>query len=184
MIGRSESPPAPTSPEEIAMPVLLRHVPIASALLLAALVVPCLVAGDKSQSAPVGTIEGKIAIDGKPLPAGTVGFHPAKGKPVVGPVKLDGSYTIKAIAPGTYRVTVTMEAAKPAVTDKAPAKDGAPSVPIPRAYRDPKTTPLRRSSGAFGAVLGVGSPADRGRRRRRVLLLRHAPARAAGRRDR
>lgn len=135
-----------------------RRVPaIASALLLAASFVPCLTAGDKKPPAPAGTIEGKITIDGKPLPGGTVGFHPAKGKSIVGPVKLDGSYLIKAIAPGMYRVTITLEATKPAAKGTAPAKDsnvpkGAPKgepakdgaryVPIPRAYGDPKTTPL------------------------------------------
>jgi hypothetical protein len=115
--------------------------------------VPLLASAGDDKPVPAGSVEGTVTFEGKPLPGGTVAFHPAKGKPVVGVLRADGTYAIKTIPPGKYRVTIETDSAKPRPKDKAPPKDkdtpkteppgdAARYVPIPRLYGDANTTPL------------------------------------------
>jgi hypothetical protein len=108
-------------------------------------------AGDKP-AADLGTVEGKISYQGKPLPGGTVSFHPAKGKPFVGAIQPDGTYRIKDVPAGQYRVAIETASAKPKVkppvkdkdndTKVEPPKDAERYVPIPEKYGDPNLSPL------------------------------------------
>jgi hypothetical protein len=90
-----------------------------------------------------------VTFAGKPLPGGTVAFHPEKGKAVVATLQPDGTYEAKDVPVGKCRVTIETESAKPQAKDKAPSKDkdspkgDAPKyVPIPPAYGRVQTTPL------------------------------------------
>jgi truncated hemoglobin YjbI len=86
-------------------------------------------AGDKTPKPAAGgaQVNGKITLDGKPLPGGEVVLHDTAGKTTKGTVKADGSYEIKNVKPGTYTVTM-----------KTDDKD----VKVPKQYTDPKTSPL------------------------------------------
>ncbi len=126
-----------------------RGLATAVVLLLAAVTrIPAGGAGDKPAT-PRGSIAGKVTFNGKPLPGGTVGFHPEKGKAIVAALQPDGTYAVKELPVGKYRVTIETESAKPRVKDEAPPKEkeapkgGAPKyVPIPPVYGRAQTTPL------------------------------------------
>lgn len=119
----------------------------ASVLFSVVLLLPYGAADDKAP-ATAGSIQGKVTFAGEPLPGGTIAFHPDKGNPVASTLQPDGTYAIKSIRAGKYRVTVETESANPQPKDKLPPKDkDVPKdvgkyVPIPRVYADPKTTPL------------------------------------------
>jgi hypothetical protein len=80
------------------------------------------------------TVEGVVTLDGKPLAAGEIIFHPEKGKPVKGKTDADGKYTGLKMPAGTASVVIK--------------GDG-----VPKKYADPKTTPMRVEvqSGKFTA---------------------------------
>ena len=52
-----------------------------------------------------GKISGSVNLDGKPLPAGTITFYPAKGTPVTGNIS-DGQYSVSGVASGNAKVAV------------------------------------------------------------------------------
>lgn len=52
-----------------------------------------------------GKVTGNVTLDGKPLPGGTIVFHPTKGTPVSAEIT-DGQYTITNAPTGTLAVTV------------------------------------------------------------------------------
>jgi len=91
----------------------------------------------------VGDIQGTVTFKGKPLPAGTIGFHPAQGKLVVGQLRRDGTFSVKNVPAGRVRVTVETESVK-APAKAPPGKPPAAGkyVPIPARYGDPKTSAL------------------------------------------
>ena len=104
-------------------------------LLGAALVV--LPGGESTSSAQKGekkgSVAGKVTYKGKPLPGGTITLHVAKGKPIRGSLRADGSYSVKDVPPGQVQVTIETESVK--------AKAGK-YVPIPLKYADPRTSGL------------------------------------------
>jgi hemoglobin len=69
------------------------------------------------------SVSGKVTVDGKPLDAGKVIFHPEEGKSISVTLKEDGSYELTALKPGKYILTVD---AGPAVALKFsdPTKSG------------------------------------------------------------
>jgi hypothetical protein len=84
-----------------------------------------------------GTITGKVTFRGKPLPGGTIAFHPSRGKPLVGKIRPDGTYTVKDVPVGKVRVTVETESVrpKPKVPSSIPPGSGEP---IPKRGKEPK----------------------------------------------
>jgi hemoglobin len=86
-------------------------------------------AGDKDGPKPAaGTqVTGRVAFDGKPVAGGEVALHGADGKAIKGTVNADGTYQIKDVKPGNYKVTVRSD-------DK--------DVKLPKAFADPNTTSL------------------------------------------
>ena len=52
-----------------------------------------------------GKVSGNVTVDGKPLPAGTIVFHPSKGNPVSSEIT-DGHYTVTGVPTGNCTVTV------------------------------------------------------------------------------
>lgn len=50
-------------------------------------------------------VSGSVTLDGKPLPAGTIVFHPSKGNSVSGEIH-DGQYTVTGAPTGEVKVTV------------------------------------------------------------------------------
>jgi hypothetical protein len=83
-----------------------------------------------------GKIVGKVTLDGKPLIQGKVLFHPAKGKAVTADLAADGTYSIKRISAGKYRVCVKGKGvpAKYSSPDKtvllAEVKEGANTIDL------------------------------------------------------
>ncbi|MBM4068373.1 MAG: carboxypeptidase regulatory-like domain-containing protein [Planctomycetes bacterium] len=99
------------------------------------------------------TVTGKVKLDGKIVPAGTVTFMNEQHKSVQSSViGSDGTYSI-SIAPGNCKITVMvpkagemgggmkMDPAKMGAGGKVAAK-GTEAVDVPPKYRDMKTTPL------------------------------------------
>jgi hypothetical protein len=104
-------------------------------LLSVALLLPPSAADDKAPDT-TASIQGHVIFAEKPLPGGTVAFHPEKGKPFVGVLQLDGTFAIKSIPVGKYKVTIETESAKPQPKDKdtpkvEPPKNAGKYVPIP-----------------------------------------------------
>ncbi|SRR5579883_447109 len=52
-----------------------------------------------------GKVTGNVTLDGQPLPAGTITFHPGKGNSVSGPIT-DGQYSVTGVPAGESKVTV------------------------------------------------------------------------------
>ena len=93
---------------------------------------------------PGASVEGTVTLDGSPLPAARVTFHPDSPGPVAYGLSLDdGSYRLKTgakqsgLAPGGYRVTVF------ALETVAGAAEKVGPLLTPPVYGDPATTPLR-----------------------------------------
>ena len=93
---------------------------------------------------PGASVEGTVTLDGSPLPAARVSFHPDSPGPVAYGLSLDdGSYRLKTgakqsgLAPGGYRVTVF------ALETVAGAAEKVGPLLTPPVYGDPATTPLR-----------------------------------------
>lgn len=93
---------------------------------------------------PGASVEGTVTLDGSPLPAARVTFHPDSPGPVAYGLSLDdGSYCLKTgarqsgLAPGGYRVTVF------ALEAVAGAEEKVGPLLTPPVYGDPATTPLR-----------------------------------------
>jgi hypothetical protein len=58
-----------------------------------------------------GKVTGSVTLDGQPLPAGTITFHPNKGISVAGEIT-DGQYTVAGVPAGDAKVTVDTSAIK------------------------------------------------------------------------
>jgi hypothetical protein len=82
--------------------------------LVAALAVPLSATSAEKETA---SAEGKVAFEGKPVAKGKLTFHPAKGKPVVAPIK-DGSYSAKGIPTGMLDVTFEAKGLPPRYASK------------------------------------------------------------------
>ena len=52
-------------------------------------------------------MQGKVAYKGRPLPSGTIALVDDDGKSISGKVSKDGTYELKGVKPGKYKVTVT-----------------------------------------------------------------------------
>jgi hypothetical protein len=110
-------------------------------LLLATLVFPVFTAGCGGMPSDV---EGLVTLDGRPLSAARISFHPDSPGPVAYGMSLDdGSYRLKTgtahdgLAPGSYRVTVFASQAASDPTEEAGTRL------TPAVYGDPLKTPLR-----------------------------------------
>lgn len=95
-------------------------------------------------SGPASSVEGLVTLDGRPLPAARISFHPDAAGPVAYGISLaDGSYQLKTgatndgLEPGSYRVTVF------AMEVVAGAEEKAGSLLTPEVYGDRANTPLR-----------------------------------------
>ena len=111
------------------------------------LFVPCLVLllasrvpADDKKPAPKGeTVEGKITLDGKPLPEGTITFLTKDKNAVAATAMIADDGSFKATVPvGEYKITVGPPAPK-----KADPKDPPKKFPVPAKFGDPSTTPLQ-----------------------------------------
>jgi hypothetical protein len=117
---------------------LLPAVVALTALAVAAL--PSALADGKPAETKTGSISGKVTFLGKPLPAGTVTFHPAEGKPVSVQIQEDGTYAVKDMPAGASKVTVETESVKKAKVP--PGTKPKKYVAIPQKYAKPETTDL------------------------------------------
>lgn len=102
---------------------------------------------DLPETAPVS---GTVTFKGRPLPGGTVTFHPEDdkaGNPAFGEIRSDGTFemtTYKAedgAILGKHIVTIEVFAGQ-AEMAPLPGTEEKTST-VPKRYRDPKTSPLR-----------------------------------------
>jgi hypothetical protein len=84
-------------------------------------------------------VQGKITFKGKPLPAGTIKFVNGKNQAYAANIAA-GTYTVKRLPAGEYRVAVTSLKAKDAKKDKG--KGERQRVAIPAKYGDVRTSSL------------------------------------------
>jgi hemoglobin len=52
------------------------------------------------------SVSGKVTVDGKPVVSGKVIFHPEEGKSLSTDLKADGTFEVKALKPGKYKLSV------------------------------------------------------------------------------
>jgi hypothetical protein len=110
----------------------------------------------------VAPVHGSVTYKGKPVPTGTVTFYPTTGgRPAVGNIASDGSYTLSRNQPGDgaavgeYKATIEAREAAPAVaasqarslTDElaaSPASQGANALKdlVPAKYSTVETSGL------------------------------------------
>lgn len=123
----------------------MRHSPISLGVVLAILVTGC--GGDNvPETAPVS---GTVMYLGRPVPGGTVIFHPKdkqKGNPGYGEIQSDGTYTLTTYKKDDGAIlgdhTVTVEVFAGQAQPVLPGAEAKTS-PIPRIYADPEKTPLK-----------------------------------------
>jgi hemoglobin len=94
--------------------------------------------------AETGNVSGKVTYLGKPLTGGQVGMHSAAGKTYSAAIKEDGSFSLKSVPVGTYKVTVMTQPAAPGAPRLPPAPPGgaAKGVAIPVKYSTANTSGL------------------------------------------
>jgi hypothetical protein len=113
-----------------------RHLPLGIALGLALGLVTA-GCGGASDSLPRQAISGKVTLDGKPLPSGSISFDPddpGQPNPVsVGATIIDGVYSLpraEGPTPGIYRVSINaVSESEPVTNREAP---GAPPKKRPK----------------------------------------------------
>jgi hypothetical protein len=109
-----------------------------------------------AKGAKTGDVSGTVRYKGKPLPGGTITFHPAKGKPIVARIKKDGSFAAKGVPVGETHITVETESLRPKSKDceagknvqkdkdKKRAKKLRGYVRIPAMYADREKSGLQK----------------------------------------
>jgi hemoglobin len=112
--------------------------------------------GTEKEVRPAGekaSVSGRVNFKGRPLPGGSIAFLNASGGRFRSLIHKDGSYEIKSLPAGTYRVVVETASLKPASKTPEKIKGGtAPANPpggqtpvyvaISPRYSMPETTPL------------------------------------------
>ena len=91
-------------------------------------------------------VSGKVTLDGKPLPRGTVVFHADNAAQGYAEIRSDGSYRVKTgdqrgLMPGTYRVTITAYKTLPSTAADDP-EEPVPDLLTPPRYNKPDTSGL------------------------------------------
>lgn len=102
-------------------------------------------------SSSTGTVSGKVAFQGKPVPAGTVTFIHADGPTRSGSIH-EGSYSVAQIPPGPCLILIVSlppprsmwspEKRERAAGNSVSSKFQAP-MPLPARYGDPQKSDLR-----------------------------------------
>ena len=93
-------------------------------------------------------VSGTVTLDGSPMQAGNVIFHPAgTGVPAYGTIQPDGTYSVKTgqgegMQPGEY-VVVVKATEKLAPSEEAGAVEVLPKLLTPQKYATKDTTPLK-----------------------------------------
>lgn len=105
-----------------------------------------LVAGVAGCGSSYPSVTGKVTLDGAPLTAGTMAFHPPNTAGVgYATIQSDGSFAARTggqtgLAPGKYKVTVTAVPTLAPPTKENPIPQAKSTVPAK--YADVKTTDL------------------------------------------
>lgn len=99
----------------------------------------------------LGSVDGVVRLDGKPLPTGTVRFLPSAGRAAAGEIQSDGTFTLGTFAKkdgaliGMHRVTIVAIQSDP----NAPKNTGLVITPnpnikplVPKRYMAPGTSKL------------------------------------------
>ncbi len=103
-----------------------------------------LLSGCGGSDGPIGTVSGKVTLDGEPVTAGEIGFISDEGFSAVAEIGSDGSFALFENMPvGKYTVTVS----PPAITE-APGEEGdtaeLASTNVPEGYMDEGTSDISK----------------------------------------
>jgi len=121
--------------------------------ILAIVILPPLAAGCGSGGA---TVAGRVTLDGRPLPTGSVQFHPQAGGPIAyGSIGPDGRFALRQgasnarLPPGRYTATVV------ALSSPAPAADESRGEAIPTPITPPRYGDVSTSGLAYDLAPGA-----------------------------
>jgi len=106
------------------------------------------VSGCGSSGPPMGRVYGKVTLNGKPVPKGTVAFVTTSpdGRNATGTIGEDGSYTLQTETPGDgalvgdYKVGIVSR--DEVILDYIPPKPVPPKRLVPEKYENPNTSGL------------------------------------------
>jgi hypothetical protein len=121
-------------------------------LFLAGLMVlaPFALAGCGSSGKALGTVEGKVTVDGSPANAGSVTFASTGGQSLSGQIQPDGTYKVVGVPVGPAKVFLSPPPQMPAVAAAPKGSADMPGgpatvakpVPIPRKYINAESSGL------------------------------------------
>ena len=95
---------------------------------------------DEKKPEKTGIVSGKVTLNGKAVPAGRITLHDAGGS-MSSAIHADGTFQIKNVPIGEYRITVDNE--PPAgLPGEPPPKRDPKQVDIPKKYGDIETSGL------------------------------------------
>jgi hypothetical protein len=118
---------------------------LACCVFFAALVVLSLTGCGERRSG-TAIVRGKVTLNGKPVPNGTVNFIPEMGPSATGEIQPDGSYTLTTYKPGDGAVLGAHKVVIVAMADNAgmlpEARSPLPPPIVPVKYTSPATTDL------------------------------------------
>ncbi len=92
-------------------------------------------------------VQGKVTYQGKPVPKGTISFQPSDGRPAVGEIQSDGTYSLSTFGEkdgailGAHKVMVVAKSGDPS---KMPSTPGyvPPKDLVPQKYGSTATSGL------------------------------------------
>ncbi len=165
------------------IPVLERRIIRLPRLAACALLMPLLLGCGSDYPATV-PVSGRVTLGGQPVSEGSVMFYPESGRPAMGNIKPDGTYTLTTFEaldgalPGKHRVTIKAKRVAEAAKGSGPksvedelsmAKEGKSQfvLPtkiewlIPERYSDRKTSPLTAEVTADSGPINFDIPAGK-----------------------
>lgn len=127
--------------------------PITSLALVAGLLVAFAGCGGGGDTPPLGTVSGKVTLNGEPLEGATVEFIPEQGRPSLGVTNDSGEYKLDYTAStpgalvGKHAVRITARRERSGGEGDQPLVEARPEV-VPQAYNDQTTLSVTVEPGA------------------------------------
>lgn len=124
----------------------------ATLILAAAVIVATSGCGGDSNTPPLGTVHGKVTLNGQPLDGATIEFIPEGGRPSIGVSDAAGEYSLlfKADKPGAiigkHAVRITSQRSRSGGEGDAPLVE-ARSETVPSQYNDQTTLSVEVTAG-------------------------------------
>ncbi|HEY0983468.1 hypothetical protein [Schlesneria sp.] len=110
-------------------------------VLMVGLLASSLLGSGCSGSKPQSYVTGMVSLDGEPVGGGSILFIDEKGQTANAPLQEDGQYSLKC-SPGSYRVAISPPPAVDPLAAKSTGQPAAPTIKIPKAYQEVRTSGL------------------------------------------